>query len=364
MLYNIQISRGIAAMLVLIAHANLMVNPALFHGVFLIGWSGLHFFFVLSGFIIFQAHSHQIACPGSFRPYIYKRIRRIYPIYWVYTLGVLAINFIAAGFFLRHLITWTGLNTETIIQSLALWPTNMSTGDMPIIPVAWTLSYEILFYVVFGIMLLVRPWLSVIVVSLWLLLIFSSMAGIIKSGPPLLSVAANPMNLEFMLGCFAGYLARKSRCQWPRPATVIMLASGLFLLALAWYNAHANYTLLGKLDALQFGIPFFLIVLGLALLERGQIHKSGPMKRIAVYVGDASYSIYLTHFILIVALVPLFKKAAAERSIFDFVSVVLLSLIAGCIGYSAIEKPLLKCLPREWPLGVRGGTLEGQVRGA
>lgn len=364
MLYNIQISRGIAALLVLVAHANLMVNPLLCHGVFLIGWSGLHFFFVLSGFIIFQAHSHQIGDPASFGPYIYKRIRRIYPIYWVYTLIVLAINVLLVKAFSRPLVTWTAMDPGTIIQSLSLWPTDMSAGAMPVIPVAWTLSYEMLFYAIFGITLLVRPQLSALVVVLWLALIFGSMAGVIKTGSPVLTVAANPMNLEFMLGCFAGYLVRKSGDSWSRPVIVAVLATGVMFLALAWVNAHSNYALLGKSDAIQFGMAFFLIVLGLALLERYRTKDPGALKRMAVYVGDASYSIYLTHFILIVALIPLFKRNAAAGSAWDFAAVALISSIAGCIAYSAIEKPLLKRIPRGWSAGAREITLPCRVRDA
>lgn len=364
MLYNIQISRGNAALLVLVAHANLMVNPLLCHGVLLIGWSGLHFFFVLSGFIIFQAHSHQIGDPASFGPYIYKQIRRVYPIYWVYTLLVLAINFALIKAFSRPLVTWTAIDPGTVIQSLSLWPTDVSAGAMPVILVAWTLSYEMLFYAIFGIALLVRPQLSALVFALWLALIFGSMAGVIKSGSPVLAVATNPMNLEFMLGCFAGYLVRKSGDSWSRPAVVAVLATGLMLLVLAWVNAHSNYALLGKSDAIQFGVAFFLIVLGLALLERFRTKAPRAFQRIAVYVGDASYSIYLTHFIFIVALIPLFKRSAAAGSVWDFAAIILISSIAGCVAYSAVEKPLLKWLPRRLPTGGPGGTLPCRAHSA
>ena len=349
MIYNIQISRGIAALLVLVSHANLMVNPALFDGVFLIGWSGLHFFFVLSGFIIYQAHSHQIADRISFAPYLYKRVRRIYPIYWVYTLIVLAISLLATVFFSRHLITWTRVDAGTVMQSLTLWPTDMSSGQMPIIPVAWTLSYEMLFYGIFGIALIVRPWLSILVVAIWALLIVASIAGLFKATTPLLIVAANPMNLEFMLGCLAGFLVKRSGRSWTRRTNRLVLISGLILLALAWYNAHLNYTLFGKFEALQFGMPFFLIVLSLALLDQGGTRMPGRLKRVAIYVGDASYSIYLTHFILIVGLVPFFRAPGSEGSVSDFLLIVVISGIVGCIGYSTIERPLLNLLPRKYP---------------
>jgi peptidoglycan/LPS O-acetylase OafA/YrhL len=80
-----------------------------------------------------------------------------------------------------------------------------------------------------------------------------------------------------------------------------------------------------------------------ALLERFRTKEPRAFQRIAVYVGDASYSIYLTHLILIVALI---------------------SSIAGCIAYSVIEKPLLKRIPRGWPSGARGIALPCRVRGA
>jgi len=51
-LYNLQIFRGIAAILVLLAHANLLIDRNIFRGMFIPGWSGVDFFFVLSGFII------------------------------------------------------------------------------------------------------------------------------------------------------------------------------------------------------------------------------------------------------------------------------------------------------------------------
>ena len=44
MLHNIQISRGIAAAMVLLAHANLLIDKTLFEGVFIIGWCGVDFF--------------------------------------------------------------------------------------------------------------------------------------------------------------------------------------------------------------------------------------------------------------------------------------------------------------------------------
>ena len=52
-LYTLQMFRGLAAILVLMAHATLFFDSKYVWGVFSEGTTGVDFFFVLSGFIIY-----------------------------------------------------------------------------------------------------------------------------------------------------------------------------------------------------------------------------------------------------------------------------------------------------------------------
>ena len=339
--YNIQIARGIAAILVIMSHTNLMLNPSLFNGLFLPGWSGVHFFFVLSGFIIFWSNSNDIANPKKFKSYAFKRFKRIFPIYWLYTLGILILDLMCYQFMGHHIITWNSLNSSSVIQSFALWPTEVDEGYMPIIPVAWTLSYEVIFYALFGVLIISNRKLSYLIIFTWVLLIFLAAYDIIKTDNNLVFVVLNTYNLEFLLGCIAGYLL-KIKFNLNFQAIIILIILGCFLASFSWYNVYTNYEIFEKNIVIQFGIPFFIIVLGLALLDKNKTSNLNKLKKLAVYIGDASYSIYLTHFFVVIGLTILLKHFSLSMFLLQFIFVILTCILVGCIFYSFIEKPLLR----------------------
>src|SRR4051812_32264710 len=90
---SLQIYRGIAAILVVLFHATSYSQEKLSHpflnNIFLFGYTGVDFFFVLSGFIIFYTHSQAISTHQPVTPYLANRLIRIYPIYWFVTLAKL-----------------------------------------------------------------------------------------------------------------------------------------------------------------------------------------------------------------------------------------------------------------------------------
>ena len=154
------------------SHANLMLGQTILNGLFLPGWSGVHFFFVLSGFIIFYGNSNDIANPAKLKSYALKRFKRIFPIYWLYTLGALILNYFFLYFVGHNFITWSGHDLSSVIQSIALWPTNMDGATMFILPVAWTLTYEVIFYIVFAALIFSAKRLSYCIVCTWVLFIY------------------------------------------------------------------------------------------------------------------------------------------------------------------------------------------------
>src|SRR5580692_2096905 len=96
-LLGIQLARGAAAVLVVLYHAGrgLALPQYLGHvplgGLFNFGHAGIDFFFVLSGFIIFTVHHGDIGRPSALPRYVWRRLARIYPIYWVVTAIVIAL---------------------------------------------------------------------------------------------------------------------------------------------------------------------------------------------------------------------------------------------------------------------------------
>ena len=143
---NLQIARAAAMILVLLIHADffstkVLGNPFLYGLFFPGGDGGVDLFFVLSGFIIYYIHHQDIGQKAKLLPYLIKRFARIFPTYWIVTIILIALHFLFPQF---------GLGNETqlsvILRSLTLIPSTQA----PILHAAWTLVYEILFYISFG----------------------------------------------------------------------------------------------------------------------------------------------------------------------------------------------------------------------
>ncbi len=342
---NLQMFRGLAAMMVLVSHANLIVDKSLFSGLLVVGRCGVDFFFVLSGFIIYHVNYYFIGHPVRYGYYIRKRFNRIYPIYWIYTLVTLAIHFVLMKYTGKGLIYWINVNLENILRSLFLYPVNTAIQEASIIPVAWTLSYEIVFYVMFSLLILLRKQISMFFITIWVVAVIINSVFSFQTGNLLMNVILNVKNLEFFMGCMAAYFFRKYSCKLPKYQLRLLMTFAVLLLAISWcYSLHAGhiYDVIHKMDVITFGIPFFIIILCAVLLEEKVPANKASLKNIFIYLGDASYSIYLTHFVTI-TLVNI-KLGKSFNSFLIFSISVLTSIIVGCLLYRFIEKPLLNWL--------------------
>lgn len=341
MLNNIQISRGLAALFVLLAHANLIIDKSLFSGFLIIGWSGVDFFFVLSGFIIFYTSQKYFFRPSELKKYFYKRFTRIYPVYWVYTLFFFFISYLVFHYMNKSIFSYTeNTNFISFLGNILLFPTDVPANIMPILPVAWTLTYEITFYLLFGITFLIKPVFSLILSALWVGIIFAKSYGFLQIDEPasLAYVLTSERNLEFLMGCFAAWLLnyKKSLVGYSK----IILFFGFVFLSFSWVNAYYDYLWMKELIIVQFGVPFFCLVLGLALIDTASKDFSGPVKRFFLLIGDSSYSIYLVHFNLIVIFNFIGKKFLVPSE-FIFIFSVFTSIWIGCLSYLFIEKRIM-----------------------
>lgn len=142
--------RGVAVSLVFLVHYSTLVQPWLTSqgGVALtldalhrIGNAGVDLFFVLSGNLIY---GHLIAKPQPFRIYIARRAQRIYPAFLAVFSAYVVLSFLypSAG----KLPDGAIATVVYLVQNLMLLPGLLPIR--PLITVAWSLSYEMFYYLV------------------------------------------------------------------------------------------------------------------------------------------------------------------------------------------------------------------------
>jgi peptidoglycan/LPS O-acetylase OafA/YrhL len=94
----VELGRGFAALAVVLYHASKLMKEAQYSGrpfaenLFGLGFLGVDFFFVLSGFIILHVHYADLGKPSAFARYGWRRLTRIFPTYWVVLALALVIN--------------------------------------------------------------------------------------------------------------------------------------------------------------------------------------------------------------------------------------------------------------------------------
>src|SRR5690348_2252421 len=142
---SIQFLRFVAAALVVLYHTTVALNKyiagslsqAFLHNAFF-GASGVHIFFVISGFIMVFTSFGNASDTFDASKFAFRRIIRIYPIYIIYALVYLCFYYaIGAG---------KGLTIPEFFGAMFLLPGYSAS----IIGPGWTLSYEVYFYLCFG----------------------------------------------------------------------------------------------------------------------------------------------------------------------------------------------------------------------
>lgn len=343
---NIQSLRGIAALSVVLFHL-LFIERKYGNGTSVLpswfshGFLGVDLFFVISGFVMVTVTRGKFGGFRSSSRFLYQRATRIYPLYWCYTFVVLAVYWIAPS-----IVNSAQENQFDLVASLLLLPDRY----FPLLVVGWSLVHEVYFYLVFGVLL----WLCnerqlPFAMLIWLLLVAVgnvSAATLPPDTSPTITVITHPMTFEFIAGCLIGLAIYR----WRPRLSGTAVTFGVLLLALV----SVFPGLLGGLNLedgwariVVFGIPSALLVYGAVGLEfTDRVTMPSWMERI----GDASYSIYLSHVLVLSALGRVWWMTGwngiAPTSLIllgSFFAV----LAFGLASYSWLELPLLKLFRRQ-----------------
>ncbi len=119
MINNVQVLRGFAAFLVLLAHS-VGYNERLLDPIFGVGTRGVDLFFVISGFVMVLTTSKRPVTPVQF---LLNRAIRIVPLYWILTLAVFAIALVAP-----QLLKATRADYGELVKSLCSSRSRKATG--------------------------------------------------------------------------------------------------------------------------------------------------------------------------------------------------------------------------------------------
>jgi len=316
MLKNLQSLRAFAAINVVFFHILLTslaydFPPKLLG--FLSGWgaNGVDIFFVLSGFVMLHTQLQNKRDPISFMK---SRLIRIVPIYWLVTIAVIAFySLIPSSVFNSNAPA-----LEAIFQSL-LFVRGAISGNLPVLPVGWTLEWEMLFYVLFGTALMLSNWTAIyafILVTITIAAIFTN----------------NLIAFEFILGMVVAYLFNKYPSEFRRGMPILVIGC-LGLIASIFFEFDKT-----SLRFFVWGIPSAFIVAGAVYtkpISNGTLH----------LLGDASYSIYLVHF----PIVSFFYKFSTYIDLkinFDILAIICATICisVGLMTYIFFEKPMMNYL--------------------
>jgi exopolysaccharide production protein ExoZ len=328
-LFPIQALRGFAAIAVSAVHFNdlslrldgradekLILYPLA---------SGVDIFFVISGFIMVYASGPLFGRDGAPLTFLIKRIARIAPIYWVTTGLAIALENIP-------------VEATSLLKSLFFIPFAQHNGLMqPLYGVGWTLNFEMFFYSLFAIMIRYRR--KVVVIGVSILLFIITALGCLLTAPPVpLRFWSDPIVFEFVFGMTLA-IAYREGVRLPRQICVCMMAVG----ALAVWGFAPGIPPSGY-RFLVWGVPAAMIVAGAMFQPRAL-----PSWRLRVLdiLGDASYSIYLIHSLVIAGLFRLWPYGLNRYPIWQVVIGGELLTIALSIGaFHLFERPINRMMQR------------------
>ncbi len=334
-----------------------------------IGYSGVSFFFVLSGFILVYTYAGRAA---TLRQFWQARFARIYPAL-AFCLLITAPGFFYCCVHMRahdphlYVAEWAWIaphmwfSAAMAVLLMQSWlPQTALAWNMP----NWSLSVEAFFYLFFPFILarmmrLTRKQLAVFLPAGWLFALVCTLTYMhfhpdgpgavdVKTvGPWINALKFHPLARmpEFLMGMAGGLIflrgERNRKFAWP------LILTGLAAVALVavlspWIPYMVIHTAL-------LGPAFALIVYGVALRPLGvEVLENGVMEAL----GEASYPFYLLHSTVISSVFQDWRTGGVRnQSLLGFCMWLLIAVAVAVLVDRLIERPLRRLLrPKRKPV--------------
>jgi len=329
LIVSLQYLRAVAALMVVAFHASEKFGRMAGTddtASFTVGLAGVDIFFVVSGFIMLATTQGKDVSPADFAR---KRFERIVPLYWLLTLLVVAVVLSRPG--LLSTAAFDGAHFAASLLFLP-WQHPVLDAHMPLLVPGWTLNYEMAFYALFASSLLLPARMRVS--GLVGVLSLAAFAGLFVPADTIAAFYTDPIILEFAAGLILASIWRRGQ---PMSRTAALCLAGLGFLAL-YLGSGSDLPRI-----VWAGIPALMIVAGVVYADGAKERR--PM-RLPMLLGDASYSIYLSHVIVLPVLAKAWTAAglgvAGMQGPAFLVLALVASALAGAVLYAAVERPLMR----------------------
>ena len=345
LLRSFQVARAIAAIGVVCIHADMALKYVEGSSVHLppmlrFGYAGVDVFFIISGFIISMALGHS---PSAWN-FVWRRVIRIVPIYWLTT----ALWLVMLKVSHRSIPAPADLVASFLILPLQ---------QFPALAVGWSLEHEILFYALVAVLLTIgriRYAQAVLACACLLGVVVHSLLPALQGTAIWDFHFLALYNVDFLAGTFI-FQHRKTLAtgHWKLYLSLSLIA---FCAAGWWmdqlYGSHIPTQpegWAGLARVLSFCAAGSLLLIGLLSMEtlRPEL-MTGPISRGLQKIGDASYSLYLTH--LLVFAVISFGLSKTHLGVAWTWPILMVSIVAATAfaiaWYDTVELPLIAVLKR------------------
>jgi len=318
-LHALQYLRAVAALAVVYSHAVIQVDA---YESQLTEWGsfGVDIFFVISGFIMVY-----IAKPTDTpKAFFINRVRRVVPLYWFFTFIMAAILILAPSLFKTSIFSWKALATSlffipdySIANPAVVWP---------IVAPGWSLNYEMYFYLLFAISLMLVQRYRILFISIAISTIFL-LAHLLDNQSAITTFYKDGIVFEFVFGMLLAQMWKKGQ-SLPQWAAIACIIGGFTVM----------FMQLPLPRLFEFGVPAFFIVTGCVYLKVGA-------NRFFLLLGDSSYALYISHIfsfgVMRKVLPPILGDNPNAPMLFVLISVVF-CVVVGIVVHYVVDNWLLR----------------------
>lgn len=331
---GVQALRLVAALLVVGTHSTLYASQHLAPGsVWHFGEVGVDIFFVISGFVMMASSFTHLQERDYWKAFGMRRIIRIVPMYWIATTFNLMLLLVVP-----KLAAADQPALHHVILSYLFTPTRNAGGDVePLHGVGWTLVFEMFFYLIFTLALMLRVnvmWFCTVVFTI-------AAAGAFfrpEFWPPVM-VYLDPILLYFVAGMIIGKWTCDRRT---RPAVLWLGYVGLLWTLGAAIRSDDGFAW----GLLLRPLAVVAVMISCVLFEK---YLGGHLPRPVTFMGDASYTLYLFHPLM----GPVIPIVLARLGLVSVPLSITLTFVAVLIGsaliYVFVERPITRKLQRVTP---------------